>query len=79
MNDSIHTNRNILGRNELEWQNITLIDPKDNKCILNNLNGNFKTGDFVSIMGPSGAGKSSLLSIITSRLRKDNSPLSIQG
>ena len=59
------------------WKKLTLTDPKTGAKILNHLNGYVESGSFLTIMGPSGAGKSSLLSILTCRLRDDNSKLQI--
>ena len=40
------------------------IKSKNRRNILQNLNGNFRSGEVTAIMGPSGAGKSTLLEII---------------
>jgi putative ABC transport system ATP-binding protein len=63
----------------ISWKNLKLTDPDTGALILKDLEGSVDSGNFVSIMGPSGAGKSSLLSILTCRLRKDNSKLQIEG
>lgn len=63
----------------IAWKKLTLIDPISSSKILDSLSGSFSSGSFVSIMGPSGAGKSSLLSILTCRLRNNNSKLAIDG
>jgi ABC-type Mn2+/Zn2+ transport system ATPase subunit len=62
----------------LTWENLSLCTQEEIP-ILRNLNGCVESGDFLAIMGPSGAGKSSLLSILTARLRKNNTRLAIQG
>lgn len=41
---------------------------QENKIILNNVNGQFKSGEITAIMGPSGSGKTSLLNFITNRI-----------
>lgn len=64
---------------KLSWRNLSLEDSKANAILLNSLNGEIETGRFLSIMGPSGAGKSSLLSILSCRLRSNNSKLIISG
>ncbi len=68
-----------IARLKLTWRNLSLEDFKSNSIILNDINGETETGQFLSIMGPSGAGKSSLLSILSCRLRKDNTKLTING
>jgi ABC-type lipoprotein export system ATPase subunit len=68
-----------IARLRLTWRNLSLEDFKSNSIILNDINGETETGQFLSIMGPSGAGKSSLLSILSCRLRKDNTKLTING
>lgn len=42
------------------------------KKILNNVNGQFKSGELTAIMGPSGSGKTSLMNFITSRIHFGN-------
>lgn len=68
-----------IARLKLTWRNLSLEDFKSNSIILNDINGETETGQFLSIMGPSGAGKSSLLSILSCRLRKDNTKLTLNG
>ena len=68
-----------IARLKLTWRNLSLEDYKSKSIILNDINGETETGQFLSIMGPSGAGKSSLLSILSCRLRKDNTKLIISG
>lgn len=63
----------------LEWKNLSLIDKKTDKAVLDRLSGKVSSGEFLTIMGPSGAGKSSLLSIITSKLSAYASSFKIKG
>jgi len=49
----------------LTWENVSFIEKKKNKIILDNLSGGVKSGEFLTIMGSSGAGKSTFLSLIT--------------
>ncbi|EGZ08148.1 ABC transporter-like protein [Phytophthora sojae] len=59
----------------LQWRNLSLkaatINPrtkqKEEKVILQNVNGTARPGELLVIMGPSGAGKSSLLDCISGR------------
>ncbi len=53
----------------LEWRGITLRHRRTEKIIIQDLDGCFESGDFLTIMGPSGAGKTSLLSVISHRLK----------
>jgi ABC-type lipoprotein export system ATPase subunit len=64
---------------KLSWRNLSLEDSSAKAIILKDLNGVIESGNFLSIMGPSGAGKSSLLSILSCRLRNNNSKLIISG
>jgi ABC-type multidrug transport system ATPase subunit len=59
----------------LSWSNLSLFLQKEGKNILSQISGAVNSGEFLTIMGPSGAGKSSLLSILTSRLRKSSKQL----
>ena len=68
-----------IDRLKLSWRNLSLEDSTAKAIILNDTNGETESGQFLSIMGPSGAGKSSLLSILSCRLRKDNTKLIISG
>jgi len=49
----------------LSWKNLNFIEKKQQKIILENLSGDVRSGDFLTIMGSSGAGKSTFLSLIT--------------
>jgi len=42
---------------------------RSGKKILNNLNGEFKSGTMTAIMGPSGCGKSTTMSALTNRIK----------
>lgn len=63
----------------MEWKNLSIIDKKTDKFILDHLSGQVSSGEFLTIMGPSGAGKSSFLSAITSKLSSYTSNFKIQG
>ena len=47
---------------KIKVENLTKIYGK--KTVLNNLNFEVKTGEFLSILGPSGCGKTTLLKIL---------------
>lgn len=50
---------------KLSWKNVHFIEKKKKKIILEDLSGEVRSGDFLTIMGSSGAGKSTFLSLIT--------------
>ncbi|XP_055371508.1 ATP-binding cassette sub-family G member 1 [Condylostylus longicornis] len=62
-------------RVDITFKNLTYIvsvpKTKAKKKILNNVYGQFKSGELNAIMGPSGAGKSSLMNILTGFIRGD--------
>jgi ABC-type multidrug transport system ATPase subunit len=64
---------------KIVWRNLSLKNLANNKNILNDLDGQVQSGNFLSIMGPSGAGKSSFLGLLTARMRQHNTPLKITG
>ncbi|XP_051171874.1 ATP-binding cassette sub-family G member 1-like [Leptopilina boulardi] len=67
--DEISTKATTTTSIEINFQNISC-SFKENflskeKCVLQEVSGNFKCGELTAIMGPSGAGKSTLLNILT--------------
>ncbi len=50
-----------------------------NNVVLDNLNINFNSGEFISIMGPSGSGKSTLLNIIGAMDKPDSGKVIINN
>jgi ABC-type multidrug transport system ATPase subunit/ABC-type multidrug transport system permease subunit len=62
--------------NILQWTNLTITSKKDNRKILNNLNGEIKSGQSLAIMGSSGAGKTTFLNYISKKSGTNLSGLS---
>ncbi|AEI14934.1 ABC transporter related protein [Flexistipes sinusarabici DSM 4947] len=50
-----------------------------NNVVLDNLNINFNSGEFISIMGPSGSGKSTILNIIGAMDKPDSGKVIINN
>lgn len=61
-------NLNMESRKILTWSNLSVMVPKKNLQILNNVHGNVKTGRIMAIMGASGSGKTTLLRCLAGRL-----------
>jgi len=64
--NSVAPNSNNLIDIRFEKLNVVL---RSGKKILNNLNGEFKSGTMTAIMGPSGCGKSTTMSALTNRIK----------
>lgn len=65
--------------NSLSWFQLGLLHNKTGKRILTGLNGEVKSGEFLTVMGQSGAGKSSFLSIITARITSSSNGFTLEG
>eukprot|EP00270_Netrium_digitus_P009741 TRINITY_DN2981_c0_g1_i1.p1 TRINITY_DN2981_c0_g1~~TRINITY_DN2981_c0_g1_i1.p1 ORF type:complete len:753 (-),score=269.12 TRINITY_DN2981_c0_g1_i1:256-2514(-) len=70
---SVHVGESIK-KVDLQWTDMRCVllseDGKDEKALLDNINGEAKAGKLLAIMGPSGAGKTTLLLAIAGRLQK---------
>ncbi|KAF9517565.1 hypothetical protein BS47DRAFT_1389827 [Hydnum rufescens UP504] len=61
----------------LEWKNLSLQVPKNDKVILYPQSGSLRSREILAIMGPSGAGKTSFLDVVSQRVLSSDSSASI--
>ena len=62
MSEANIDNKNTQNNIKLKIKNLTMV--YDNKKVLDNINFDVRTGEFLSILGPSGCGKTTLLRIL---------------
>lgn len=66
----------------IELRNVSKDYPMDNgskKSVLNNINLDINTGDFMCLLGPSGCGKSTLLRLISGLEKTSSGEISVDG